>query len=333
MPLPEAVRKAGEKSEELLQAAMKAGTDPKTQPVAGTEAKPGDNTQAADPKTEGQSPAPDNDADHIWETKFKVLKGKYDSEVPRLHTQVSQLQAEIEKGKAKIAELEAAAKQPSGIHDDNIITGDGDIDIQHIQEEYGPAIAQVIKGLDQRNKSLSATIQTLQRDVSTVKTTTESFVSQASTDASIDFYAELARQVPDWETINVAPEFFAFLSQPDRRSGIPLMDLLKKAHADLRADSAIAIFQDFKKSQGANTQTTQQKPKGNTLDDQLIPEGSGGNEELNTKPSFTRSQVKEFYRKKANGYYKHTKQLQDEAIRIEREIEAAAQAGRIIEGR
>jgi hypothetical protein len=66
------------------------------------------------------------------------------------------------------------------------------------------------------------------------------------------FYSALSREVPDWETINTAPEFLTWLEYVDPVFRVPRKVALTTAEKQGNANAAIAVFQAFKaQSSGA----------------------------------------------------------------------------------
>ena len=81
-------------------------TDPKPDPEPNTDPEPQPQPVSQEPQP---SPIPDV-SEETWQAKFFTLKGKYDAEVPRLHSQMRELNTQVQ---TLLAETAARAAKPT----------------------------------------------------------------------------------------------------------------------------------------------------------------------------------------------------------------------------
>lgn len=317
--LPRAVREAGERADELakqLQAEQaKAG---------GEQDPPQDPQPQGDPPAQPQDPQPDPapqggaPEDETWQTRYTVLRGKYDREVPRLAAQLRAANARIEAQDAAIAELRAkvdtAPKAPPT----------PDPDEQRLVEEYGQGIVQTIERVADRK--VTERVAPLQGKIEESEAETrEREQREKEAKKAADFADAVQDLVPDWATIDKLPSFHAFLAEIGA-DGRDRQAVLMEAAQNHDAASAARIFVQFKRTP-AGQAALGAKPKPNTerLEHLRVPDPSGRDRApAGGKKIWTKAEMKDFFRDVALG-----KIEPDRAKEIERDIDEAAREGRI----
>jgi hypothetical protein len=150
-------------------------------------------------------------------------------------------------------------------------------------------------------------------------------------DARTTYYAELAKEVADWQTINNDPKFEAWLDGIEPLTGLKRAAILGDAFQAMDHRRTVAIFKSFQQETGASAPAVPTPPEPPKED--LMAEVSPGNSRAVTEPSletdkkvWTTAEMSEFYTGVTRGDYRGR---EAEAKRIEAEIDAALIAGRV----
>lgn len=320
MSLPKAIQQQVEAADQMVAqingqpANADPGPDPAPEPAPVAQPIAETPTQPVSPETK---PQPSAAPEETWQARFFTLKGKYDAEVPRLHAQVKELNAQVQQLVAEAAAAKAApAPQPEPVK--SLIT-------EQDKEAFGTDLLDLIDrateakiaGFREREAKLQATIAELQGKVGRVDET----VGVSSKELFLD---RLAKQVPDWEQMNVDPGFLAWLAEVDPVYGLPRQAALNSAYEALDAMRTAAIFKQYKASVAPQPQQTN-KP---TLQSQVAPTRSRTSPAPATSTSdsrvFTQREIQQFYDEWRRGLIDDA-----EAVRIEQEIALATTQGRI----
>ena len=277
--------------------------------------------QPAPEKTKVEKEKPNSDN---WEFKYGVLRGKYDSEVPRLHKQVQALTRELE----QLRQVKEEETQPQMSAAASLVT-DEEV------EEYGPELIDLI-GRKAREISQSE-LTKLQNEISTLKSTLSGVTQEVGETSREKLISKLDTTVKDWREVNTQAEFLDWLDEVDPFSGNIRGQMLKTAYENNDAERVVAFFTGFQKEYAAITpQQADPLPAKSTpaaavdLNDLVAP----GKTARNTAPAsaqnaervWTRKQITEFYSEVNKGKYKS-----DPAMKaaIEREIINAVSSNRI----
>jgi hypothetical protein len=79
--------------------------EPESKPAEPTEPTQNSEPEPQQPEAKPEKPAEPDVPEETWQQKYKTLKGMYDAEVPRLHSDVRELRAQMDK-------LQKAAEAP-----------------------------------------------------------------------------------------------------------------------------------------------------------------------------------------------------------------------------
>lgn len=310
MGLPAAVQRQLDYADELVNQingqpdgeTAEAETDEPTQPE-----------QAAQPPAPAPEAPKPTVAEETWERRYASLKGMFDAEVPRLHATVKELTGKVN---LLSADLEAARAKPP--EPKELVT-------QADKETFGEdlsgfierAAKQATLELAQENANLKSRLAKLEGSVGAVQETTQEALHN-------DYLAHLARLVPDWESQNTDPAFIAWLEEVDPVYGVPRQAALTTAFQNRDAARTANIFRAFRPE--APAPKPSQSPN---LARQTAPTRtrSAAPPQSNEAPSFTESQVSQFYREFNAGRMSAADFASGEAL-----INAAAAAGRIRPG-
>jgi hypothetical protein len=199
-----------EEYERSLVAPVVVGETP-SEPVDPDPAPPADPKLTAVPEPKVVVPTqPD-----LWEQKYRTLEGKYQAEVPRLHTQVKELTLSVEKLAQQLVqaktqpEPQPAATEPLVTAKDVESFGEDLIEVQRrvareVMREYVEPLKTELTKRDERITQLEQNVTKAGGEV-----------------ATLTFEQRLATQVPDFAAINVDPKWIAFLDEIDPYTNEP----------------------------------------------------------------------------------------------------------------
>lgn len=295
MSLPRAVLEAEERANRLQEELLKQ------QPTEG------DATPGASPESQPETPATPGDstpqtatgADEQLEHRYKVLQGKYNSEVPRLASENRELKAQLQSLTEQVEKLKAAPPEPL-VKPEEI-------------EEYGEGLVDLARRI--------AREELMQKDseIESLKSKIESLSNVTSQKVESDFFKSLTEMVSDWKEINQDPKFLTWLDEVDELTGQTRQDLLTAAERARDAVRTAKFFTAFKKTSSSWAANSAQ-----SLEAQVAPATSQNSPAPPSKKVWTRGEVAEFYARIRRG------EISDkDAIAIEADIHAAQIEGRI----
>lgn len=303
MSLPRKVAEAEERANKLHEELLKSQQSPESDPPAATD-QPTDQPvgeESVSPQS-GISAEPkpdDSQSKDDYEHRFKVLQGKYNSEVPRLSQENKELKATLRSLQDQLDELKAKPAEPLVKPEEIEEYGEGLIDVARrvAQEELAKKDAQI--------KKLEAKLDALEGV--TTKTVEK------------DFFTSLTDKVSDWAKINDDKAFHKWLDETDELTGVRRQDLLSQAEQARDADRVAKFFKAFKK-----TSSKQVADSSLALETQVTPNANKTPSTPGAKKIWTRGEIAEFYRRMRAG------QVSDkDAVTIESDIHAASVEGRI----
>jgi len=240
-----------------------------------------------------------------YKHRYDVLKGKYNSEVPRLQTQIADLQREMQA--LKDAEPDNQTDEtPSKVPDN--------ASMSELREEYGDDFVDSIVGL------VRESMGDLPDRIEAVETNT-------ATSAFDRSCAELDRLKSGWRDTNDDPLFHAWLSEPDEMSGDVRQELLSNAFNNGDLQRVVRIFDAFEASQNQSQMTPNSTPTQPNQRRQM-PDSNATGQQRDAKV-YTTSEIDNFYADLTRGKYKGR---ESEATAIERDIFAAGREGRVVSG-
>jgi hypothetical protein len=251
-----------------------------------------------------------------WETRYKVLQGKYNAEVPDLHRKVHTLEQNLQQTIQKLDEVSQVKTQPEPVKavDPKDAENFGSDLVEMVHRVASAALANVHSSLDGKLSKLVTEIEALkQQQVSTTQT--------VALTAEQSFFDKLGKLMPEWEAINADPRFLAWLADVDPVYGLPRQAALRRAQDSLNADHAAAVFKAFKGPE-------QPKPQApDPLEQQVSPKSSGAEapQPVNSQ-IISAAQITKFYDEVRKGEWRGREQ---EAQRIEGLINAALAEGRV----
>lgn len=267
--------------------------------------------------TVSQETKPPEIPEEKWAHKYHTLKGMYDAEVPRLHSQLREMQTQISQLTADLtATKETKAAETQKI--ESLIT-------EQDKEAFGPDLIDLIeRATEAKVSTLRAKEADLQNEIKELKGKLGDVSERQVVSDKDRFLAGLGQQVPDWEALNVNQGFLEWLQQVDPVYGLPRHAALNNAYENLDVTRVANIFKAYK----ALLPQAPQQPKVNQeLQRQVAPtrtrSASAPTDSVNQK-IFTQQEIALFYDEWRRGHYD-----EEEAARMEKDIHAAITEGRI----
>lgn len=312
MALPQQIRDAEAAADAILAQANTPQDAPQPEASTPTESNvQADAPVSADAVTPEPTPAPAPDP---FETKYKVLQGKYNAEVPELHRKVHALEDNLRQAIAKLEEVGKQKEQPQQTQaDPKDVENFGSDLVDMVNRIAGAYLARAASQVEARLAEVDKRIAELAGSVSGA-------TQHVAMTAEQMFFDRLGKLVPDWETINADQRFLAWLAEVDPVYGVPRQAALENARNKLDASRAAAVFNTF-------TGPRQQAPKADPLDKQVSPKGAAGAAPTPSQKKMVAStEITKFYDDVRRGVYRGREQ---QAAQLEAEFNLALQEGRV----
>lgn len=366
--LPKAVREQAERAEQMAkelyasnqgeapdddpqkqegQEPPREGGDPASAAEHRAEEKPKDTSAPAETPAEPQTPkSADEDK---WEQRFRVLKGKYDAEVPRLHAAVRAKDEELNKLHQRLNDMDARMEAMNARQQQGAIEEHPDIDEDEIKQ-FGPDLYDFIQRAARKvaDQIVTSREQQLTGQLNEVKQSTSQMRESMAKSDREKLIEYMNDKVPSWLEVNEDPKFIAWLDEYDPMAGQVRGKLLKQAFEKNESPRVAYFFQSFLNENAAVTQqsgepapkgeqgdvTPEPKPKESqaSLEDYMAPgtpkTGPDGAQEGSGKRVWTRDEIRDFQNRK-NEFVRKGRPIPDEYRKLERDIFKAQQEGRI----
>lgn len=372
--LPESVRRAAELSNQLAQKA-KAGTltmsdvqmtpDQVQMPVQQAMPKgfvpnppgdgapglgtPGFNPQPAEaPQAQAPvaaAPAPvAPPPDEANEQRFKVLQGKYNAEVPRLHQQLKDMKNQLDTAQQLLANL---AVTPAAAHPaQQALVSEQEV------KEYGADLIDVVRRVAREEvaprvrtleEQFRPVAQAVQQMAPTVQQTAQESQQTAADLAHERICNSLDATIPEWEAINQSTEFQNWLALEDPYAGQQRGAMLAAAYRKQDIPRISLFFTGFMKEHAAVAPAAQGAPAPTGTPQSGIPAvtlaslaapgtGVGGpvnagapNEQPGSRV-YTQAEISAFYMDVRKGAYRGR---DADRVAIEKDIFNASKTGRV----
>lgn len=288
-------------------------TDPKPDPdpASNPEPQPQHISQETDPKP---APVPEE----TWERKYLTLKGMYDAEVPRLHSQMRELNQQVQTLIAEAATAKAQQPKQEPASAKTLIT-------EQDKEAFGSDLLDLIDRATEQKLAGSRDLEaTLRAEINELKGKLGNVTERQVVSDKDRYEAALSSQVPDWEAMNVDQGFLTWLAEVDPVYGMPRQYALTNAYESLDANRTATIFKQYK----ATLAPAPRQQANRELQRQVAPTRSHTSPAPTTsvadKPVYTTSDIDSFYSEWRRGMIDEA-----EAVQIERDIHAAINEGRI----
>jgi hypothetical protein len=287
--------------------------EPDPQPAEPEEPAQSPEPVAQQPEAKPEKPAEPEVPEETWQQKYKTLKGMYDAEVPRLHSDVRELRSQMDKFQ-KTAETPKVEHKPAKA--EKLVT-DADIqafgeDLIEVQRKVAREVAAEFRGeLD----DMKAENEKLREQL----TSTGTQVSEAS------FEQRLYRMVPDFEAVNADSRWVDWLNEVDPLLRAPRKSVAQQAFNQADAEAVAHYVKMFKASVAPVEQSSD---KAAELEKQIQPKRSATNSANVSQQAqtYTDAQIHQMFLKSADF---SAKGRTEEATKLEAEIDAAYREGRV----
>jgi hypothetical protein len=308
------------------------------QPPAGTEGPAADvvpGEPPAPPAPDLAPPAPEPD-DGDWQQKYQTLKGKYDSEMPRLSGELRETRGQLNEVLNRLNQMDQQPQHPAPPPPPPPPPAAPLVTEEDI-ENFGPELADFIRRqatvvADSLTAGLKEENAQLRQQVEQVGATT----GQAQVDRYLTRLKEL---VPDYEAINVDQGFLNWLGEMDPMAGVPRQAFLNTAFEARDPDRTAKLFTAYKEAAGVTPPPPPPAPPaprngGNGgippgLETQISPNaGSGGGAPPSGDPDqiWSAADIRNFTNDILRGTYKG-RETEQEAIQAA--IDSAILEGRV----
>lgn len=314
MELPKQVRDAEQRANNAIDA-LKAQAGAQPAEGAGDPPAPGPtDPPPAEPKDTGRED---------WKTKYHVLQGKYNAELPRaladlkaanarneeLAVEVGRLKAEIERLKAEAAKpSKPAAEDPPKVNIPDEV-------MEVLGEDAVAAIRRVVA------TEIDAALVPVKQKADAAAATAEQVNAERAATARDRFFGELTAAVPDYQAIDAREDWQKWLAQVDPLSRRQRQQLLNEAAQAMDVQAVASFFTAFKQAAGVAEPA---KPK---VPERLetLPQAGKPTAPVVDKKTWTRAEMAQVYKDLAIGRrYTH-----EEAAKLQAELVAAAREGRV----
>jgi len=323
MTIPKQIEEAAEMAEELMaeiNPEEKQDTDKK--PEEGQAVEPETPEEPEEPETpeEPEEPEEPEDpetpaAEESWEQKYKTLKGKYDSEVPRFRT-------ELEQFKAQVFERLGQEKEPEKPEEAPEIPEAA----QKFLEEYGDDYAEGLKAYTEY-----ITQQVLKENLQPVTERINKSEESQVRAAQAQFADYLDDKVQgDWRSLwsGENQEFEEFLKQPDPSGLYTNEDLVRLYNDNWDADRLAVLFNGFFGADPSKVaEANQPKPKKPVETARVAPKRRSAEEPKKSSSDariWTKESIAEFQEKDRRGEFE-----QEESDRLWNDLLMAPSENRI----
>lgn len=259
--------------------------------------------------------------DETWQQRYQTLQGMFQAEVPRLNSQVKELQQQLKDALAAVESIKTPPRAETPV--ERLVT-EKDV------EAYGGELIDLVKR--QASEVVQAERAQLQKDLLTLQAENAELRQQLGGVAEKQgmndrraYFGELAKEVPDYETLNTDPDFLAWLAEVDPLSGITRQSYLNVAFEQFDVKRTANLFNTWKREAGKPEQP--RKTAARELERQVAPGTSRAANPQSASAGekfWSMQEIERFYVEASKGKYGR-----DEVARIEAEIDAAVAAGRV----
>lgn len=283
------------------------------------------------PDFDEKEQAPQQDAID-WKSRFKVLQGKYDSEVPALAGQLRSLRIQNTELLNEVTALKEAQDQkpeptPSTQHSYEVNT--------ETLEDYGPEFSQLAtqhNKLVERNGQLETELQDIRQRLSGQE---QAQVQQQAAQANRLFISKLDELLPEWKAVNEEAAFDDWLLATNRKDSF--VRSAEQGDAEYVA-TIMRMYQDQNNQKTTEDTAKSQQQAQQRIEQQVTPTTStvpAPTEETPQGRVWRMNEVNSFYDQLARGRFPFNMgdvvvSSYEDATRIDADITRAGAENRIV---
>lgn len=285
-----------------------------------TEAEvPAETEEAQAPEEAKPTDTSPTDVADEFEQRYKTLRGKYDAEVPRLHTQVKELTTQVGQllkvveSQPKDEPTKAKEKVSYVTDEDRAEFGD---DLINVQRRVAQEVSQDYEGRFEQQEKIIKALQ-------------DKVAETGSQVGEMGFSQKLAALVPDFAEIDNSEQWVEWLNEYDPMLRTPRRDHALKAFQAGDAE-AVAHYVGIFKSTLAPADNADRQTRQNELEKQVAPNRSANS--VSTKS--VGRETKTYSEREINTAWTKIRTLNtrghyDDAAKLEAEITSAYLEGRV----
>lgn len=254
-------------------------------------------------------------AEETWQSRYIALKGKYDAEVPRLHADVRDFKAQLDKLQKAVETKPVETKKPAVA--EKLVT---DADVQAFGEDLIEVQRKVAREVAAEFRSELDAMRVENEQLREQLNTTGTQVSEAS------FEQRLYRMVPNFEAVNADPKWIAWLNEVDPLLRAPRSTVAQQAFNRGDAEGVAHYVTMFQQSIAPVESKTD---KTDELERQIQP-NRGATSAPSASPKgkvYSNADIEKMFRRATD---LGTKGQIDAAKKLEAEIDAAYMEGRVV---
>lgn len=306
MALPAAIQRQVDEAT----AAQAAATQQQAQQAVGVITDPSQLAPANDvtsaPQQSVDNPPPVQAPTEDWQQKYRSLLGRHAKETGELQATSKAYESQLMNMQRQLDALAQSQKRDEAKEKQTV-------DPKDVENFGADMIEMVQRYAEQIFQSMDGRITAIEKQLTGVSDRTEVTLEQ-------QFYASLNGLVPDWERVNSDSRWLEWLAEVDPVYGAQRQAALDDARKNLNVQRVANVFNAFKTSHPVKQQES--------LANQVAPNSASAPvvSTQATKQIWASKAVEKFYSEVAKGRYNGR---EDEAARIEAEINMAAAEGRI----
>lgn len=231
--IPEQVRRQVERANELMAQPVEQVAAPAAEPAT---QEPPVEPQAQAPAVETPpAPAPQPVTD--WEQKYRTLQGVLSAEQNRWNAAKQTLESRVQTLESQVA-AKPAEVAPAAVQ----------VDLKDV-ETYGPELLDMVgrQAKAMAEQIVAARMAELQPQLEQTRDQVTNVANQVYKNEQERFFGELAKVVPDWQTVDTDTRWHSWLGEQDAMSGIVRQELLDGATRNLDHTRVATMFNVFKK--------------------------------------------------------------------------------------
>lgn len=330
MALPEQIKKQSEAVQRLYEELNSDGEKPEVQEDEPTEAAEpvAKESVSSEPTAQSDKQAVESEDEETFAQKYRSLQGMYNTQVPRLQSENKQLKERLDRMEKLLGTMQQPTQPQQTQAEVQRLVSEKEV------EEYGEDTVDLLRRVSreeympvmQKLASLESTLKQLQDNV---VPQVETVVRTQARTTEERFWDSLERAVPDWRDINANQDFHTWLLEYDPMIGGTRQSLLEQAQATFDANRVVHFFNTWKSSNQGKAGKANPNPASSELEKQVAPgrARAASSKSGSEARTYTPDDIRKFFEDVRKGVYKGR---EEERNRIERDIFAAQQQGRIV---
>lgn len=275
MALPQAIQQQSEQAEALhaqiygQESEPVAETAPPVEPVAEAEVEQPTNVvelpkQAKSVQAEAPKSAEPTEAEKYWKHRFDTVQGILNAEMPRLHAQLKEQAAQIQKLQERPVEEDPRNDDARDVKD---------------VEDYGADLIDMVNRKAETivRKVLAQEIAAFRKEIGAVQEQVGQVSNHVAQSAEERFWGEVMTLVPDWRQVDSDPSWIQWLDTTPEFAEDTYRELASKAIAKGDAQKVAKLVALWKGPQAVPTPQPQPDPQAE-LRRQVAPSSTKSNQ-------------------------------------------------------